>query len=350
MARTNMESGAVSVFCESIAVMLAAGIQTEEALGLLSENSNDSAFQQTCEKVYRGLIDQKPLADAMESTGAFPTFAIDMVRTGEASGRLESTCSSLARYYNEEDRLISKLHSSIVYPVALFGLMSLILLFTLLVIIPIFIDTYTKISGGLATGPYTFVAVAMTIGWIAFGLSILGTILTFVVAVMSRSQNNLRALEKLLEKLPLTKEAAKQFSLARFTSVLTSYAAIGAPNDVALEAAAKTVTTPALRRKLDKAVAEIKDLHAPKSLAKALGDNDIFGPVYTRMLAVGDTSGNLEEVLDQMSNAFFEDALVQMDESLDRIEPALAAFLTITVGLTLIAVMVPLIGILGSIG
>ena len=68
------------------------------------------------------------------------------------------------------------------------------------------------------------------------------------------------------------------------------------------------------------------------------------------MLAVGDTSGNLEEVLDRMSNTFFEDALVQMDESLDRIEPALAAFLTVTVGLTLIAVMVPLIGILGSIG
>ena len=158
MARKDMESGAVSVFCESIAVMLAAGIQTEDALGLLAENTNDAAFQATCEDVYRGIIQQKPLADAMEETGRFPEYAIDMVRTGEESGRLEATLSSLATYYNEEDRLLSKLHSSIVYPVALFALMTVILLFTLLVIIPIFLDTYQRVSGGLGTGPYTFVA------------------------------------------------------------------------------------------------------------------------------------------------------------------------------------------------
>ncbi|MBQ9021966.1 MAG: type II secretion system F family protein [Eggerthellaceae bacterium] len=350
MARKNMESGAVSVFCESIAVMLGAGIQTEDALGLLSENTNDAAFQSTCDGVYRGLIEQKPLADAMEATGTFPAFAIDMVRTGENSGRLEATLSSLARYYNEEDRLISKLHSSIVYPVALFALMSIILLFTLIVIIPIFMDTYTKVSGGLGTGPYTFVAASLVIGWIAFVLALLGTIFTFAIANMTRSQKNLRGLEKMLEKLPFTREAAKQLALSRFTSVLTSYAAIGAPNDVALEEAAKTVDSAQLRTKLDAAVAQMQDPANPKSLSRALGDNDIYGPVYTRMMTVGDTSGNLEEILDSMSNTFFEDALIQMDESMDRIEPALAAFLTITVGATLIAVMVPLIGILGSIG
>lgn len=68
------------------------------------------------------------------------------------------------------------------------------------------------------------------------------------------------------------------------------------------------------------------------------------------MMMVGDTSGDLEDVLTRMGETFFDDALIQMDESLDRIEPALAAFLTITVGATLISVMLPLIGILGSIG
>lgn len=350
MAQNNMESGAVSVFCESIAVMLAAGIQTEDALGLLSENTNDASFQGTCDGVYRGLLEQKPLADAMEQTGAFPTFAIDMVRTGENSGRLESTLSSLARYYNEEDRLISKLHSSIVYPVALFALMSVILLFTLVVIIPIFLDTYQKVTGGLGTGPYSFVAASLVIGWIAFVLALLGTIATLSIAIMTRSQKNLRKLERLLERLPITREAAKQLALSRFTSVLTSYAAIGAPNDVALEEATKTVDSPELRAKLDIAVAQMQSPDHPKTLSRALGDNDIYGPVYTRMMTVGDTSGSLEEILDTMSNTFFEDAMIQMDESMDRIEPTLAAFLTITVGATLVAVMVPLIGILGSIG
>ncbi len=350
MTRKGMESGAVSVFCESIAVMLAAGIQNEESLGLLAENTRDEAFKETCESVYRGLVAQKSLADSMEASGAFPEFAVDMVRTGEASGRLESTCASLARYYNEEDRLLSKLHSSVVYPVVLFVLMAVILLFTMLVIIPIFLDTYQRISGGLATGSYTFVIGSMVVGWAAFALAVIGAVFTLVVALMTHSQGNLHALERLLEALPFTRNAAKQLALSRFTSVLTSYAAIGAPNDVALTEAAKTVESKGLRQRVDAAAAQASNLDNPKSLAQALGDNEVFGPVYARMLTVGDTSGNLDEVLDQMSNTFFEDALLQMDESLDRIEPALAAFLTVTVGATLIAVMIPLIGILGSIG
>lgn len=345
-----LESGAVSVFCESVAVMLSAGIQTEEAVGLLTENTHDQAFQTASERVYRGLIHGKTLADAMDGSGLFPAFAIDMTRTGEESGRLEPTMISLARYYDEEDRLLSKLHSAIMYPVALFALMTVILLFTLSVILPIFLNTYQEVAGGLGTGTYGFVNAALIIGWIAFAISIICTIATFIVAMMTKSQNNLVALENLLDRMPMTRKASRQLALSRFTSVLTSYVAIGMPTDKAVEAAAETVSSKHLRNRLRNAVAQMQDVDNPKSLSEALSENDVYGPVYTRMMMVGDTSGSLEEVLDRMGSTFFEDALIQMDESLDSIEPALAAFLTVTVGATLISVMLPLIGILGSIG
>ncbi len=350
MGKKNLESGAVSVFCESISVMLAAGIQTEEAVGLLSENTGDEVFRTTCEKVYKGLIERKTMADSMDETGSFPSFAIDMTRTGEASGRLEATMKSLSRYYSEEDRLISKLHSAVMYPVALFALMTVILLFTILVILPIFLNTYQELAGGLGTGTYAFVNASMIVGWVALAISAVCTIATFIVAAMTRSQNNLQALESLLEKLPMTRNAANQMALSRFTTILTSYVAIGMPTDKAVAQAGETVHLKKLRAKIDAAVVEMQDLDHPKSLSNALSDNGVYGAVYTRMMMVGDTSGNLETVLNQMGTTFFEDALIQMDESLDRIEPALAAFLTVTVGATLIAVMLPLIGILGSIG
>lgn len=345
-----LESGAISVFCESIAVMLSAGIQTEEAVTLLTENTHDQSFRKASEWVYRGLIKGMPLADAMHSSGYFPAFAIDMTRTGEQSGRLEATMTSLGRYYNEEDRLLSKLHSAIMYPAALFALMTVILLFTLSVILPIFLNTYQEVAGGLSTGTYGFVNAALVIGWIAFAVSIICTVATLIVAMMTKSQNNLQVLENLLDKLPLTHRASRQLALSRFTSVLTSYVATGMPTDKAVEAATETVNSQYLSTKLDRAVVEMQDLDHPKTLSQALSDNDVYGPVYSRMMMVGDMSGSLEEVLDRMGSTFFEDALIQMDESLDSIEPALAAFLTITVGATLIAVMLPLIGILGSIG
>ena len=350
MASKNLESGAVGVFCESIAVMLDAGIQTEEALGLLGDSTNDSVFQQACQKTYEGIIARKPLAQAMKDTGMFPDFAVQMVHTGETSGRLDSTLTSLARYYNEEDRLLSKLHTSVMYPVALFALMSVILIFTMAVIMPVFLNTYQEVSGGLAGGSFGFVSIALVIGWVALILALLGTVATLVVAFMTKSQGNLHAIEGLLGRLPLTRDASQQLALSRFTTVLTSYASVGMPVDEALERATATVDEHKLRERLNAAVADMQDPHESKSLAQAMLDNEIYGPVYARMLKVGDTSGRLEEVLDRMSDTFFEDALVQMDESLDRIEPALTAFLTITVGAAMIAVMVPLIGILGSIG
>ena len=234
MAVKNLESGAVGVFCESVAVMLDAGIQTEEALGLLGDSTNDTAFSQACQRVYEGVVARKPLAEAMDAAGMFPPFAVQMVRTGEASGRLDATLTALACYYSEEDRLLSKLHTSVTYPVALFALMTVILAFTMAVIMPVFLNTYQEVAGGIAGGTFGFVQAALAIGWIALALAVVGTIATLAVAMMTKTQGNLHRIEGLLAKLPLTRDASKQLALSRFTTVLTSYASIGMPIDEAL--------------------------------------------------------------------------------------------------------------------
>lgn len=88
----------------------------------------------------------------------------------------------------------------------------------------------------------------------------------------------------------------------------------------------------------------------PKSLSQAIYDNEVFDPLYARMLMVGSRSGSVEDVLQRLSDAFFEDAVARMDDLIDGVEPVLAAFLTVSVGATLVAVMLPLIGIMGAIG
>ena len=117
-----------------------------------------------------------------------------------------------------------------------------------------------------------------------------------------------------------------------------------------MERAIETVDNDKLKARLQKAVESMVDLDNPRSLTQAISENDIFEPLYARLLNVGMRSGSTEETLAQLSNTFFDDAVLQIDRALDRVEPVLAAFLTIAVGATLIAVMLPLIGIMGSIG
>ena len=85
-------------------------------------------------------------------------------------------------------------------------------------------------------------------------------------------------------------------------------------------------------------------------LATALYTQKLLEPLYARLLVAGARSGNLELVLARLSNLLWTDAQARMDQAVDSIEPALSAFLTVAVGITLVSAMLPLVGILGAIG
>lgn len=110
-----------------------------------------------------------------------------------------------------------------------------------------------------------------------------------------------------------------------------------------------TIDHAKLQAELQAAYDSMIDLENPRSLAQAIVEHEIVEPVYGRMLLMGTHAGSVDEVLGHLAQVFFDDANMQIDAAVDRVEPTLAAFLTIAVGATLIAVMLPLIGIMGSI-
>ena len=143
MGKALLDSSQVSAFCESMGLMLSAGIQSEEAVSMLAESTGDTAFKQVCDSMYARLANGSGLGAAMAATSAFPKYAVDMVCVGEASGHIEPVLASLAAYYDEEDRLFAKIRASIGYPAALLCVMSVILAFTVAIILPVFVDVYT---------------------------------------------------------------------------------------------------------------------------------------------------------------------------------------------------------------
>ena len=183
MAKPKLDSAGISLFCESVAMMLAAGIQTDEAVGMLSEDIGDVALQATCESVYGRLCAGDTLAVAMKASGAFPRYAVDMVGVGEASGRLEEVLRSLGVYYDEEDRLFAKIRSSVGYPAALLCIMSIILAFTVIIILPVFEDVYVSMAGSLTDGSSGAVGVSVAIGWVALGITLICAIVAVGAAI-----------------------------------------------------------------------------------------------------------------------------------------------------------------------
>lgn len=350
MAETMLEGSAISAFCGGVAVMIAAGIQTDEAVYMLSDEHEDSTFKSICRDIYKQLASGNTLSFAMESTRAFPEYAVSMVKAGEEAGRLEQVLRRLDVYYEEEERTYAKLRASVSYPAALLGIMSVILLFAVLFILPVFIGVYDNLTGTLTAGSFSSMNISIIIGWIALVITIVSTFSVGVLTAMSRSETGRVRMVGLFEKLPFTRDAMYQLALSRFTAALSTYISSGVDTDTAMHSSIEFVTNEALRVKVLAAYESMIDAKDPRSLAQAIAEHDVFEPLYARMLSVGNETGSSDEMLSRLSQIFFEDALERIDKIIDRIEPLFAAFLTITVGATLIAVMLPLIGIMRSIG
>lgn len=377
-AYTPLSGGEVSSFCEGIAIMLAAGIQTDEAVHMLSENMGDTPLHRACDEVYRGLVSGRGLAASMRAAGGasadgtagdpgagqgpaagaereaagpvFPAYAVALVEIGERSGRLENVLRSLAVYYDEEERVFAKLRASIGYPAALLCVMSVILAFTVIGILPVFLGVYDELAGGLAGGSFAAVGAAVAVGWVALVLTLAVTACALVGSAAVRTPRGQARILALLERLPVTRPAMYRLALSRFSAAASAYLASGADSNTAMREALRVVDHPVLHKRLERAHAAMVDPARALSLSQAVTEFGVLEPVYARMLAIGSRAGSVDGVLERLSATFFDDAVAQIDRAVDAVEPALAALLTVAVGATLISVMLPLVGMMGAIG
>ena len=350
MAQELLESAALSAFCGSMATMIQAGIQTDEAVLMLGENRERSHFQEVCESVYQRVVAGDTLAAAMEASGGFPAYAVGMVATGEQSGHLEDVLHNLEMHYDEQARLFAKLSQNIRYPAVLLAVMTAILAFSTFAIVPVFVSVYQQMASSLTAGSLMSMGAARVIGIVALvvvGAAALGSLYLLWLA---RTESGRQRLLHMLERMPLTSDAMYQLALARFTASLAAYVSSGITAEEAMLRATQTVDHEKLRKRLLAAHESMVSLDNPQSLAQAIGAHEVFEPLYARLLNVGIRSGSTDETLAQFSQAFFDDAVERIDRALEFLEPLFAVFLTVAVGVTLIAVMLPLVGMLTAIG
>lgn len=345
-----LNSQEMQAFCENIALMLSVGVQTDEAAHMLAESSESKLLEQKCREVYDQLAIGRKLSVAMKGAGGFPAYAIEMVNAGERTGHVQETLESLGGYYDEEGRLIHKIRQSVSYPAIILCIMSVVLAFVASSILPIFLDVYKSMSGGIATSSFSAVNVGIMIGWVALILTLILTLLALIALASSHSAKGRDRLMKMMSMVPGAKKVFYDLALSRFTSALSVYIASGSNADDAMGAAIETIEAGELRVRASNALSAMKDIDDPKSLVQALSDCEVLDAMRSRMLTFGLRSGRVDEVLAGMSEDLFEESIAGFDAIIDKIEPILAGFVTVAVGLTLIAVMLPLVGMMGAIG
>ena len=150
-----------------------------------------------------------------------------------------------------------------------------------------------------------------------------------------------------LEKFPHCRAILDTNALFRFTSALGTFLASGEMQDEAVRLSIPMVGSERLEKKLEKITASMEEGH---SVAQAAYDEGLFEPVYGRMLLAGERSGSLEHVLGRLTELLADSSVQLTDRLVEIVGPVLSGALMLTIGLTLISVMLPLIGMMNAIG
>lgn len=338
----------ISVFCRSLAMMLRSGVTMQEAVELFVQDGDDASplLHSTAQQMEKALGEGQSFAQTARDTGAFPEYALGVFSMAELSGRLDEVLDRLADYYDRQHALNERLRSTLTYPVALLLMMCGVLSVLVFSVLPMFVRVYNSLTGSLAASSYAYVLAASLIGRVSLVLAVAVSAVLLVLTVMLHTQKGREKLNGPMERSRFTRKAARQLAVSQMADTVSTMLASGAEEDSALEQCIRQTSHTGLRTALQ---ACRSDMQQGTGMAQAFLRHKVLPPLYARMLQGGSESGSLPAAMESVALRMGREAENALCRLIDDIEPVLIGFLTVSVGFTLLSVMLPLLGILSAV-
>ena len=172
-----LSNAETSAFCSQMAMILRSGISSIEGISILLEDSTDSGETELLQQINQTLLETGRLDQALDATGAFPSYMVQMTRLGEESGQLDNVMNSLALYYEKEASLNQAIKNAVTYPFLMILMMILVILVLLTKVMPVFQQVFrqlgTEMSGlslavlnlGMFLNRHTAVCILLSVSW-----------------------------------------------------------------------------------------------------------------------------------------------------------------------------------------
>jgi len=328
------------IFTRQFATMIGAGIPVLECLYILQEQAEDPGFSRALNQVVEDVRGGSDLSQALaKHPKCFERIYINMIKAGEASGQLDTILVRLAEYLESSEKLKREIRSAMTYPVVSLVMIFGITIFLLVFIIPKFQDIF-KIMGGtlpLPTRIVLLVSKLMTVYWAQALIVIAGAILLlkWYKSTDSGSYN----VDSLMLRAPVFGQLIQKVALSRFSKTFATLLRSGVSILNALEIVAAT----AGNRVVEEAVNNAREsIRQGENLAKPLGESPVFPPMVVRMIAIGEKSGALEQLLEKISEFYDQQVEATVEQLTSLIEPIMIGIMGLIVGGIVLAVFLPI--------
>lgn len=335
----------IVVFTRQFATMIDAGLPLVQGLDILSGQVENKTLAKALVSIKSDVEGGSTYADALRKyPRIFSELYVNMIAAGETGGILDTILSRLAGYIEKAMKLKKKVKGAMIYPAVVTTVAVLVVAVIMIFVVPVFSKMFISLGGTLPLPTKIVIGISRFMGGIG-GALVLGLIVAAVIFIVQarRTEKGKKVTDALMLKLPIFGAILRKVAVAKFTRTLGTLVSSGVPILDGLEITAKTAGNKVVEYSVmdvRKAVSEGKTLAEPLSRAK------VFPPMVTHMIAVGESTGALDTMLNKIADFYDDEVDSAVSNLTAMLEPMLIVFLGTTVGFVVVSMYLPIFKLL----
>jgi type IV pilus assembly protein PilC len=346
-ARGSVKMRDIVIFTRQFSTMINAGLPLVQALDILAKQTENKVLADVTRAVVFDVESGHTVADALaKHPNAFSELYVNMVAAGEAGGILDTILMRLATFMEKNDALVRKVKGAMIYPGVIMSVAALAILVLLLFVIPVFEEMFASVGMPLPAPTRIVIALSRFLKsywWAVFGGLIAGVFLLRRYYATSGGRLNI---DKLLLKMPVLGDVLRKSAVSRFTRTLGTLISSGVSILDGLEITAKTAGNRVIQ---DAIMASRASIAGGDTIAAPLQKSAVFPPMVISMIAVGEQTGGLDEMLSKIADFYDEEVDAAVGGLLSLLEPIMIVFLGVVVGGMVVAMYLPIFDMINAV-
>ena len=337
----------LAIFTRQFSVMIDAGLPLVQCLEALAQQQENKVFAGVLQAVRTEVEGGSTLAYAMsQHPKVFDSLYTNMIAAGEAGGILDTILQRLSSYIEKAVKLKRAVQSAMVYPVAVLSIAVGVIILILWKVVPIFVNLFASLDAGLPLPTRMVIAMSNFVGRYIIFMVPAAIGLGYAFRRYYQTPPGRMTVDSLMLKVPVLGNVLRKIAVARFSRTLSTLITSGVP---ILEGLAITART-AGNAVIEKAIMETRtSIEQGKTIVEPLRESGVFPTMVTQMVAVGEQTGALDNMLTKVAEFFEDEVDAAVADLLTAIEPIMILVLGVIVGGIVISMYLPLFSLISKL-
>ena len=347
LKRKSVSTRDIVIFTRQFATMINAGLPLVQSLDILAKQTENPALSEVTRQVVYDVESGHTLADAFSKhPKAFTDLYVNMVAAGEAGGILDTILLRLATFLEKNDALMRKVKGAMVYPGVIFTVAAVAVAVLLIFVIPTFQAMFASVNLELPLPTRIVIGASQLLinyWWVI--LAVIGLAI-FGIRRYYATDDGRKRIDQMLLNAPVLGDMLRKSAVSRFTRTLGTLISSGVSILDGLEITAKTAGNRVIH---DAVMASRQSIAGGETIAAPLEKSKVFPPMVISMIAVGEQTGGLDEMLSKIADFYDDEVDVAVSALLSLMEPIMIVVLGVIVGGMVVAMYLPIFDMVNAV-